>query len=218
MYTVKEGDILFYHSTGTWLEQLVVAATSNGDPHADFVHVAIVDTLTDGGRDGTIIEATWRGIVKSPLPSLTSNRIVIYPLTPASPSARDVALNSARSKIGWCYGVADIVSQLLRLLRLPFRVARLRSLDCSHLAAEYAAWATLDATLYGMVCDDGADISPNDLARYYGLVSGVSVKLTAHDAQALMEALDNPKPPSPKLIEAAERYKTFMGEEKARPA
>ena len=169
MYTVNPGDLLFYHSAGVWQDRLVVAATSDGNPDADFVHVAIVDYAD------SIIEAQWRGVVRNELPNLTDNRIVVYHLTPASPIALQAALTGARGKIGWRYGLADILSQGLRLLRLPFTVGRLHSLDCSHLAAEYAAWATQDATLYGMVADSGSDISPNDLARYYGLT-----KATAH--------------------------------------
>lgn len=36
--------------------------------------------------------------------------------------------------------------------------------------------------------------------------------LSERDAQALMEALDNPGPPPPKLVEAAARYTAWMGE------
>lgn len=170
MYTVHVGDLLFYHAEPQrWQDRLVAWGTGGGDPRADFVHVAIVASLTDGGKTGTIIEAQWRGIVERPLPSLTSKRIAISHLTPFSLKLAITALRIARNKIGWRYGVWDIVAQGLRLLRLPFRVTRLRSLDCSHLAAEYAAWLTVDAALYQLVADDGMDISPNDLARYYGI-------------------------------------------------
>lgn len=163
MYTPNHARLLFYRSTGAWYERLIVAATCEGDPSADFVHVAIIE------NSDSIIEAQWRGVVRSPLSDLSAH-ILIHSTLAASPAALQSALDGARAKIGWRYGIADIISQGLRLLRLPFTVGRLHSLDCSHLAAEFAAWASQDATLYGMVCDDGCIISPNDLARYYGLV------------------------------------------------
>lgn len=168
MDTPQPGDLLFYHSTGAWYERLIVAATCDGNPRANFVHVAIVET------DGTIIEARWQGVTRSPLPDLSNDtHIVGYRLPIASPDALQQALRGAQGQVGWRYGVADILSQFLRLLRLPFTIGRLHSLDCSHLAAEFAAWATEDATLYAMVCDEGAVLSPNDLARYYGLTKAV---------------------------------------------
>ena len=169
MDAAKYARLLFYHSTGTWYERLIVAATCDGDPSADFVHVAIVEEPQPCDTIDSIIEATWRGVVRSPFPDLSEHiRICSIPI--ASPASLQSALDGARAKIGWRYGVFDIISQGLRLLRLPFTIGRLHSLDCSHLAAEFAAWASQDATLYGMVCNDGAAISPNDLARYYGLV------------------------------------------------
>jgi len=39
------------------------------------------------------------------------------------------------------------------------------------------------------------------------------ITLSVRDSQALMDALRNPGPPSPTLVEAAERYKTFLGEQ-----
>ncbi|MGZ6376666.1 MAG: hypothetical protein ACXWPI_18350 [Ktedonobacterales bacterium] len=167
MDTAQPGDLLFYRSTGAWYERLIVAATCDGNPRANFVHVAIVEDAD------TIIEAQTRGVVRSPMPDLSDTRIVGYRLPIASRDALQAALHGAQGQIGWRYGVMDILSQGLRLLRLPFFVGRLHSLDCSHLAAEFAAWACEDATLYALVCDSGCDISPNSLASYYGLTKAI---------------------------------------------
>lgn len=177
MDTAQPGDLLFYHSTGAWYERLIVAATCDGNPRADFVHVAIVET------PDTIIEAQTRGVVRSPLPDLTNNtRIVGYRLPIVSPDALTQALAGAQGQVGWKYGVGDIISQGLRLLRLPFTIGRLHSLDCSHLAAEFAVWATRDLALYALVCDEGCDISPNTLATYYGLTKALDYARTENYA------------------------------------
>jgi uncharacterized protein (DUF1778 family) len=39
------------------------------------------------------------------------------------------------------------------------------------------------------------------------------ITLSLRDWEALMEALQNPGPPSPKLLEASKRYLAFIGEE-----
>jgi hypothetical protein len=49
----------------------------------------------------------------------------------------------------------------------PFYVGRLHSLDCSDLAAMFAAVATDDLPLLETVLDACQHISPNDLARHY---------------------------------------------------
>lgn len=38
------------------------------------------------------------------------------------------------------------------------------------------------------------------------------ITLSARDSLVLLDALRNPGPPAPKLVEAAEQYKAFMGE------
>ncbi|MGZ6321803.1 MAG: hypothetical protein ACXWQR_21180 [Ktedonobacterales bacterium] len=167
MDTAQPGDLLFYRSTNRWYERLIVAATSNGNPRADFVHVAIVET------ERTIIEARWQGVTRSPLPDLSNPHIVGYRLPIASPDTLTAALHGAQGQVGWKYGVMDIFDQLLRLLRCPFYIGRRHSIDCSDLAACFAAQAVDDGQLYAWVLDSRQEISPNDLARYFGLISDI---------------------------------------------
>lgn len=158
MNTFLPGDLVFYTSRGRWYEQVITAAT-----HGPYVHVAVVD------RDGEhLIAALTRGITRLPLPYGAD---AIYTQThPLAPAKADDAFAWLEQQVGKQYGWADIFDQGLHLLRLPFYLSRPNALDCSDLAACFAALYTQDDKLMAQVMNARQLIAPNDLARYYGLL------------------------------------------------
>jgi len=161
---MARGDLLLFHNSGAWYDRIIVAATSGGNRAADYVHAAI-----DLG-DGTILEATSSGIRVNYFHVDDRDRAERIPLKVAEPHRLELALSMALDRVGNRYGWVDIFDQLLKLIHCPFYVGRLHSLDCSDLAAMFAAIATDDLQLLETVLDARQEISPNDLARYYGLV------------------------------------------------
>lgn len=127
------------------------------------MHVAVVD------RDGEhLIAALTRGITRTALPFGPD---AIYTQTHALKAEKsDDAFAWLEQQIGKQYGWSDILDQGLRLLRSPFYLSRPNALDCSDLAACFAALYTGDDKLMAMVMNERQLIAPNDLARYYGLL------------------------------------------------
>jgi hypothetical protein len=154
------GDLVFYPSAGRWYERVIVKAT-----HGPYVHVAVALDATH-----VIAAETW-GIRYELLPPDPA-ALVVLPLTPASKDAASGALFWLNAQLGKRYGWLDIVDQGLRLLGSPFYLGQTHSLDCSDLAACFAALYTNDRRLMTLVLDHRQEISPNDLARYYGLLKG----------------------------------------------
>lgn len=149
--------LVFYPTQGRWYERLIVKFT-----RGKFVHVAV---LTDPAH--VIAAETW-GVKYELLPADPSS-LTFLPLTPASKEAAAGALAWLESKLGNRYGWLDILDQVLRLLHSPVYLGGENALDCSDLAACFAALYTNDRRLMSLVLDHRQLIAPNDLARYYHL-------------------------------------------------
>ena len=150
--------LVFYRSRGRWYERLISWATKG-----PFVHVAIQL------EDGTLIAAETTGVQHEAFDPADEPFVQRLSLQPASSASAAISESWAKAKVGSRYGWTDIISQGFRLLGSPLYIGRLHSLDCSDLAACYAARYTNDPTLMSWVLDARQEISPNDLARYYRL-------------------------------------------------
>lgn len=149
------GDLLFYHSSGRWYEQVISRAT-----HGPFVHVAVqVD-------DHHLIAAETWGIQYESLPL---SGVTPHTLTPASKEAAEGAFKWLFLRLKRRYGWVDILDQGLKLLGSPLYLGDTAAYDCSDLAACFSALYTNDRDLMTQVLDHRQEISPNDLARYYGV-------------------------------------------------
>jgi hypothetical protein len=158
--------LVFYSSQGRWYEQIIAAAT-----HGPFVHVAV--QVDEDGPGHVIAAETWgiRYELLPPPPSPSAPApFTLFLLSPASKDAADGALAWLNAQLGKRYGWLDILDQGLRLLNSPVYLARPNALDCSDLAACFAALYTNDRRLMTQVLDHRQLIAPNDLARYYGLL------------------------------------------------
>jgi hypothetical protein len=154
---MQPGTLVFYPSSGRWYERVIERVT-----HGPYVHVAVaVDTQH-------VIAAELWGIKYELLPPDASS-LVTHSLTPASKDAASGALSWLNAQLNKRYGVVDIFDQALRLIGSPYYLGRENSLDCSDLAACFAALYTNDPRLMSQVLDHRQLISPNDLARYYGV-------------------------------------------------
>src|SRR5260221_12613934 len=119
---MARGDLLLFHSSGAWYERIIVAATSGGNPTADFVHAAI-----DLG-DGTILEATSSGIRVSYFHVDDRDRAERVTLKVAEPHRLELALNMALDRVGNRYGWVGIFGQFLKLIPCPLQAGRHHSL------------------------------------------------------------------------------------------
>lgn len=155
---MQTGDLVFYPSAGRWYERIIEWAT-----HGPYVHVAVAVDATH-----VIAAETW-GIRYELLPPDPSP-LRFVPLSPASKDAAAWAITWLNAQLGHRYGWTDILDQGLRLVGSPFFLGQTHSLDCSDLAACFAALYTNDRRLMTLVLDHRQEISPNDLARYYGLL------------------------------------------------
>lgn len=154
---MQAGDLIFFPSRGRWYERIIAQVT-----HGRYVHVAVaVDA------EHVIAAETW-GITHQLLPP-EPVALTVFPLTPASKEAASAGLGWLQRQVGRSYGWMDILDQLLRLLGIPLYIGLTHSLDCSDLAACFAALYTNDRTLMAAVLDHRQEIAPNDLARYYHL-------------------------------------------------
>lgn len=159
MNSFSPGDLVFYTTRGRWYERVITAAT-----RGPYVHVAVVDA--DGEH---LIAALTRGITRISLP-FGSDAIYTQTHSLTASTKTEDAFAWLEQQVGKRYGWSDILDQGLRLLGSPFYLSRPNALDCSDLAACFAALYSGDDKLMAMVMNVRQLIAPNDLARYYGLL------------------------------------------------
>lgn len=142
------GDILFYPASSILSDRIITAVTDG-----PFVHVAV-----DMG-DGTEISAhSEDGIQRRPL-SLSG-------LTAGPMRGFDVELGMAWlvRQVGSKYGYGMVLNAGLKKFGIPWRVYMVGRYDCSVLVVHY-----LEHCGYTFL-DDDESISPNDLARTFGIL------------------------------------------------
>jgi hypothetical protein len=148
------GDVVLFKSDGSWSDKLIEWGT-----HGPYTHVGID---FGGGhylwadRDGIKIHTGLGGR------KTWSFR----------PVALQVDLNAAikwaGDQAGKEYGWADIASNGLKLIGLGFNIGTPGHWDCSDFVTRYLIIAEAEAPL-GVLANDPGLVSPNDIARAYGI-------------------------------------------------
>lgn len=153
------GDLILYRSTGRWYERLITFAT-----RGPWVHVAIV---TDAD---TVIAARSNGIRYEAMPPDDDRHATISLDGRATPEGIEQGLAWAVKQLGDGYSWADILYQGMKLLwpGNPLRFYVAGRFDCSEFATRYLLIA--DVAL-PPAFDDVATISPNDIARAFGVLT-----------------------------------------------
>jgi hypothetical protein len=152
---VARGDLILYESTGSWGDRLIALAT-----HGRFTHVEI-----DLG-DGTSVGAQDNGIGIHPY---IAGRGSVAFSPKASKEDREYGLKWALKQVGREYGWTDIVSNGLKLVGIPFDIGEKDHWDCSDFATRYLIEARAADPLGDQANESGL-VSPNDLARAFGVV------------------------------------------------
>lgn len=144
------GDLLFYTPRDI-VDRLICWGT-----HGPFAHVAI-----DLG-DGTVIEATPRGIRRNPVSYTNSVHYPVFPTT--SPALIEKGIAWLNQQVGKAYGWTAIFDQVLRFFGdTQVYVYDRDDYDCSDLATRYLLLAS--PKLVGRLSHNPSLVSPNDLAR-----------------------------------------------------
>lgn len=156
------GDIVLCRATdygrGNWYDRLIAWAT-----HGPFVHVEV-----DIG-DSRFIGAHLSGISEI---GAGTGPDYIY----CSPQATDEDISAAiawlRKQVGKRYGWLDIISAGLKFLGLPWFIGVPGHYDCSDLVTRYLLIARDKRIIPNLsdLSDEPHLVSPNDLARAYGLI------------------------------------------------
>jgi len=148
------GDIWLYKEKGFWPDMI------NRFTNGPYNHCAV----DIGG--GYIIGALNRGIVK--VHDSPGVNITVVPIGGKNTDA-GIAWLEYKVQQHLPYGWNDILSSGLKFLGIPFYIGQVGRYDCSDLAARYLIIAGASQPL-GLLADDPQMISPNDIARAYGVL------------------------------------------------
>lgn len=157
------GDLILYRSTGRWYERLITFAT-----HGPWVHVAIVidaDTVIASRSNGIGYEAAP--------PEDALHTVVSLAGRVATAGVEGFMIEHglawADRQVGKKYGWLDIVYQSVKFAwpHQPFRFSEAGHYDCSEFVTRYMLQAGVELP---PAFDDPATITPNDLARWAGLL------------------------------------------------
>jgi hypothetical protein len=146
------GDVVLFKSSGSWSDRLIEWAT-----HGPYTHVGIDfggNRYLWADKDGLKIHTGLGGRdTKSFRPPGTDIQ---------------AAIKWAGDQAGKEYGWLDIVSNSLRLVGLPVYIGTPGHWDCSDFVTRYLIVAEAEGPL-GVKADDPELVSPNDIARAYGI-------------------------------------------------
>ncbi len=158
--TRTRGDLVLYRSSGRWYERLITLAT-----HGPFVHVAIVVDPR------TVIAARTRGIGYEDAPPEDEQHVTLSLAGRTDAAGIEQGLTWARAQAGRAYGWSDIVYQALKALwpQNPLRLSVAGQYDCSDFVCRYLLQA---GVALPPAFDDPSTITPNDLARWGGILPG----------------------------------------------
>lgn len=150
------GDVLLYRSDGSIPDRLIAWRT-----HGPFVHTGI-----DLG-DGTMIDATAHAGVTQH--AVAYGRAIAVPILPASNSEQiEDGIAWLKARVGDGYSWADILDHILPYRLIRILLAQPHAYDCSNLVYQYLM--IVDPALkWGLLKDTPDLISPNDIARAFGV-------------------------------------------------
>lgn len=150
------GDVLLYRSNGSLFDRLIAWRT-----HGPFVHTGV-----DLG-DGTMIDATSRrGVTRH---AVSYDRAIAVPILPHS-SAQQIEVGIAwlQEHLGDGYSWADIGDHIFPKHLIRVVLAQPHAYDCSNLVSQYLMIVE-PALKWGLLKDTPDLISPNDIARAFGV-------------------------------------------------
>lgn len=150
------GDVVLFKSDGSPYNKAIEIAT--GGP---YTHVEI-----DLG-DGRWMGAHADGITIHPAGAVGRGTVAFHP--PASELDIEYGLKWAVLQAGKQYGWGDILSNGFKLLNIPIDISSPGTWDCSDFVSRYLMVARASGPL-GKLADDTTRISPNDIARAYGIL------------------------------------------------
>ena len=152
------GDVILYKSSGSLFDKMIEWTT-----RGPYVHVEI--DLGDGKFIGAHNKPGDSGIVVHeghPGRNVT-------PFTPkAAPDDLEAALKWAEAQVGKEYGWFDIISNGIKVLGIPLTLGEPGHWDCSDFVTRYLIIARASGPL-GRLAEDPGLVSPNDIARAYGV-------------------------------------------------
>lgn len=148
------GDVVLYESSGSLFDRMIETFT-----HGRFTH----GEIDLGG--GKLIGAHYDGIV---VHEGTLGRNVAVFTPPASKTDIEYGLAWAVQQAGKQYGWADILSNGFLILGIPIYLGEPGRWDCSDFVTRYLSVARAAGPL-GKQVDEPGLISPNDIARAYGV-------------------------------------------------
>lgn len=156
------GNLILYKSSGTWYERIITFATKG-----PWVHVAIVIDAD------TVIAARSNGIRYEAMPPDNDMHATIPLDGRATPEGIEQGLEWAAKQLGDGYSWADIVYQGVKLVwpGNPLRFYIAGRFDCSEYATRYLLQA---GVVLPPAFDDPETVTPNDLARWAGVLKGVT--------------------------------------------
>jgi hypothetical protein len=181
------GDVLFWPSDGSPATRAICYFT-----HGPFCHVSA--DMGDGNDIGAHAED---GVRVRPVPSdrgLTKFSTLQFlmlqaghkpgelvedtPYRPAIEKGIAFLKRECGNKYGWC----NIANSALKLLRIPYRVARLDRYDCSSLMTRYLMECGVEMDDLG---EEPDSVSPNDLARWLGVITDNAAVVAAARAAGI---------------------------------
>ncbi len=148
------GDVVLFASGGKFYERVIEWATKGR-----FVHVEI-----DLGGD-QYIGAHNAGIT---IYKGTRGRNTASFTPPASKDDIEYGLKWAEGQAGKAYGWTDIISNGLKVAGLPISIGETGHWDCSDFVTRYLLVSRAAEPL-GKSAEDPGLVSPNDIARAYGV-------------------------------------------------
>lgn len=154
---MARGDVILFMSGGSWFDRLQTFFTRGPFTHSEI----------DLGN-GYSIGAQQKGINKHPFSA--GRNVLVF--TPPFHDKEDMeaALVWAEAQAGKEYGYLDIVSNAFKILGIPLEIGQAGHWDCSDFVTRYLVLAGA-ADKMGDMASDPTLVSPNDIARAYGLIS-----------------------------------------------
>lgn len=155
---MNRGDLILYRSSGHWYERAITIATKG-----PFVHVAIAVS------DAQVIAARTQGISYEPVPPIDALHTLVSLDGHVTPAGISIGLAWAEQQAGKRYGWLDIAYQAVKFVwpHQPFRFSEAGHMDCSEFATRYLLQAGLALP---PAFDDPATMTPNDIARWAGVL------------------------------------------------
>lgn len=152
------GDVVLYKTGGSWMDGLIERFTSGPYVHVeiDLGNGQFIGAHNKVGDSGIVMHGGYPG----------RNTATFTP--PASSSDIEYGLSWAIKQVGKEYGWFDIISNGIKIVGIPLEMGQPGHWDCSDFVTRYLLVARA-ATPLGKLAENPGLVSPNDIARAYGI-------------------------------------------------